>query len=144
MTRADLLAFVGEQYRALLHAADITPSDDGFGLTLALDRALRRTGSPTEGPVVAGMEEAAEALAEYHTLQRIRASLAASTEIEAQNARSGKSQLFNQVTALLTDAAARLAALGFAPGSVTDGGAAAAPAHAFRIGLDFIEPEWRL
>jgi hypothetical protein len=141
MTRAELVAYLGEQFATLLDAAGILPADMAAGLQMPVNQALRRLGVSAAGPISDALSEAAEALGEFHTLRRIRAALGASTEIEAQNARASKSQLFNQVTALLEDAAARCAALGYAPTTQGTSSGGVTPATAFRVGLDFIEPE---
>lgn len=139
MERAGLMQWVAVSLAALLKVAALSAADTPDGLQYPLDSALRRLGAPTAGPVPAGLEQAAEALAEYYTLLRVRTGLATRTDVEAQNARSAKSQLFNQVTELIADAANRAAAAGYDPNGAAGDGAPTA-ASGFRIGLDFIEP----
>lgn len=140
MERADLLQRVAVTLAALIKAGGLNVADTAEGLAFPLDSALRRLGAPTAGPVPGGLEQAGETLAEYYTLLRVRAALATRTDVEAQNARSGKSQVFNQVTMLLEDAANRAAAAGYDPNGAAGDGAPTG-AGAFRLGLDFLEPD---
>ncbi len=128
MNRADLLLHAQSVLPELASECGVTLADTGAGIARQLDAAARDLGEDTEN------ESAGEALIEYHCLRRMRFALAARVDFDATAVRRGRSQIFNQVDALLGDAAERAAAAGH-PVTATAPGATLV-----RLNLDWLEP----
>ena len=106
MTRDDLLFHVNAVLEALAQEANVSLTDDWGGIERQLDAAVRDLGADTNN-VMAG-----EALIEYHVLRRIRYAVASRVDFDATAMRGGRSQIYQHVSDLLADAAARAAAGG--------------------------------
>lgn len=117
MTRSDLLAYLSETYREITETLSIAQADAPSAYSLALDQAFRRLGVAESGLSTATTEsvEAAQALGEYYSLRRFRALAAVRVDYPADGNRvmQKRSQLFQQITDLLVEAAERCEALGF-------------------------------
>lgn len=138
MTRDDLLFHAGAVLDALAQEAGVSLSDDWEGIGRQLAAAWRDLGTDT-GNVMAG-----EALIEYHVLRRIRYAVAGRVDFDATAMRGGRSQIYQHVTDLLNDAAARAAAAGH-PVIAVAGGTAPTGARLVGLNLDFLDAapeEW--
>jgi hypothetical protein len=106
MTRADLLAHAAGVLSELAAEAGVVLADDPAGIAGQLNAAERDLGDDT------GNSAAGEALIEYHVLRRLRYAVASRVDFDATAMQRGRSQIYNQVSALLDDAANRAAAAG--------------------------------
>lgn len=106
MTRADLLTHAAGVLSELAAEAGVVLADTAAGIAGQLDAAERDLGDDT------GNGAAGEALIEYHVLRRLRYAVASRVDFDATAMQRGRSQIYNQVTALLDDAANRAAAAG--------------------------------
>ena len=109
ITRAGLVAYLAVMLKDLAEEAAVTIADTSAGIAYALDQAMADLGEDLDNL------SAGYALAEYHTLRRIRAAFAARLDFDATATAGRRSQLYNQTDALIADAAAR-AARGSLPG----------------------------
>lgn len=117
MTRSDLLAYLSETYREITETLSISQSDAPSAYSHALDQAFRRLNVAESGLAIAESNdvEAAQALGEYYSLRRFRALAAVRVDYPADGNRimQKRSQLFQQISDLLAEAAERCEALGF-------------------------------
>ena len=128
MTRAELLAYAASLYAALAKEANVPLDDSAAGLAYQLDAVTTATASDSSNSA------AQQALIEYHALRKFRATLAARSDTNSTGIRKGKSQIFDQVNALIDDAASRSATAGYPV-------AAAGEYGMTTITLGYLEPE---
>lgn len=126
MTRADLLTYLAATFTALGAEAGVPLTDTAAGLAYPLDSAMFGLGSDT------GNTEAGHALGEFYALRRMRYAVAGRVDFDATAIKKGRSQIYEQIDALIKDAERRATATGHptaAGGSLTT------------INLDYIEPD---
>ena len=126
MTRADLLTYLAATFAGLSAETGIALVDTAAGLQYPLDSAMSALGTDT------GNTEAGHALGEYYTLRKMRYAIAGRVDFDATAIKKGRSQIYEQIDALITDAEKRASAAGHpttAGGSLTT------------INLDYIEPD---
>jgi hypothetical protein len=137
LTRANLTSYLASTFAPIARETATMPSDTSDGFALPIDATLRRLGTAESllatGTVAVGLENAAYALAEYHSLLRFWRLLATRVDMPATGIMSPRSQIFRQVGDLLKAAEARCAALGY---PITE----KSSSYLVRIGLDYIEP----
>lgn len=131
ITRAGLVAYLAVMLKDLAEEAAVTIADTSAGIAYALDQAMADLGEDLDNL------SAGYALAEYHTLRRIRAAFAARLDFDATATAGRRSQLYNQTDALIADAAARAASAGHPVIS----SASSAPATTILWSTDWQEPE---
>ncbi len=136
MSRADLLTHVQHMLPEIAIEAGVTLAEDTTtqggiavpGITRELDAAVRDLGSDT------GNQAAGEALIEYHVLRRCRYAVGSRLDFDATAVQAKRSQIYNQIDALIKDAADRCAATGH-PIAQTSG------SRLVTLNLDYLEPE---
>lgn len=136
MTRVDLLAHAQAVLDELATEAGVSLSDDALGIARQLDAALRDLGADTDN------RWAGEALIEYHVLRRFRYALAARVDFDATAVKRNRSQVYQQVSDLLTDAANRAASAGHPVIATVE---APQGARLIALNLDYLEgaaEEW--
>lgn len=128
MTRAEMLDYVASLYGPLSMETGIPLTDEPAGLAYQLDAAEEEIGDD------AANGAACRALIEYHTLRKLRIAAAARPDFDATAIKRGRSQIFEQIDALIEDAGRRCAAAGHPTEAATGYGLAA-------INLQIIEPD---
>jgi hypothetical protein len=128
MERAELLAHAQNLFTDLANEAGISLADDAGGIERQIDATLRDLGEDTTNAA------AGEALIEYHCLRRFRYAVAARVDFDATAVTKKRSQIYEQIDHLITDAAKRCSATGH-PMSETAG------SQLIRLNLDYLEPE---
>jgi hypothetical protein len=126
MTRADLLTYLAATFTVLGAEAQVSLTDTAAGLAYPLDSAMTALGSDT------GNTEAGHALGEYYSLLKFRYAVAGRVDFDATAVRKGRSQIYEQIDALIKDAQQRAAATGH---PTTAGN------NLTSINLDYIEPD---
>lgn len=129
MTRGEMLDYVASMFQALADETGIPLTDEPAGLAYQLDAAQDELGDDTEN------KTAARALIEFHALRKFRAGAAARPDFDATAIKRAKrSQIYEQIDALITDAGRRCAAAGHPTEAATGYGITA-------INLQIIEPD---
>lgn len=128
MTRAELLEYAESMYRPLADETGIPLTDTPAGLAYQLDAAEEEIGDDADN------NAAARALIEYHSLIKFRAAAAARPDFDATAKRGSKSQVYEQINALIADAARRCATAGHPTTTAATYGRQA-------VNLEIIEPD---
>ena len=128
MTRGEMLDYVASMFQALADETGIPLTDEPAGLAYQLDAAQDELGDDTEN------KTAARALIEFHALRKFRIAAAARPDFDATAIKKGRSQVYEQIDALIADAGRRCAAAGHPTEAATGYGITA-------INLNFIEPD---
>lgn len=107
MDRAQMLAYAASMFDAIAAETGVPLEDTAAGLAYQLDAA----GAALED---AGSNSSAVAmpLIEYHALRKFRAAAAARPDFDATAARRARNQIYEQIDALIAEAAQRCAAAG--------------------------------
>lgn len=105
-----MLAYAASLFADLAEQTAVPLGDSADGLAYQLDAAVEALGDEAGS---ADNGAAARALIEYHALRKFRAAAAARPDFDATAMRGGRSQVYEQIDAMITEAAQRCAAAGY-------------------------------